>query len=114
MQHVPNKSDGRVEKDTVTFDEEKGEITFVEEGHDVERVAAIHKNPHHYEIYWRNIRDKLRMKIGVWIITAKDTMSAVVKPVRRIEELTSDAIDYCRASHLISPTTCAPSPLSAS
>ena len=36
-----------MEKDSVTLgDEEKGEITFVKEGHDVERVTAVLKNPY--------------------------------------------------------------------
>ena len=38
------KSDGRLEKDVVTLDEEK-EVTFVKEGHDVERVTAFLKDP---------------------------------------------------------------------
>ena len=37
-------SDGKVEKDTVTLGEEQGEITFVVEGHDAERGAAVFKN----------------------------------------------------------------------
>ena len=39
------KSAGRVEKDVVTLDEEKGEVTFVKEGHDVERVTAFLEDP---------------------------------------------------------------------
>ena len=42
-------SDGRLEKDVVTFNEEKSEITSVKEGHDVERVAANLKNLYCYE-----------------------------------------------------------------
>ena len=33
-----------VEKDTVTFNEDKGEHTLVEEGHDVARVTVIIRN----------------------------------------------------------------------
>ena len=39
------KSAGRVEKDVVALDEEKEEVTFVKEGHDVERVTAFLKDP---------------------------------------------------------------------
>ena len=41
---VPTSS-SVVEKDVVTLDEEKGEVTFVNEGHDVERVTAFLKDP---------------------------------------------------------------------
>ena len=40
VQRVLTESDGKVEKNTVILGEEKGEITFVVEGRDVERVAA--------------------------------------------------------------------------
>ena len=60
VQRVLTRSGGKVEKDTVTLDEEKGEITYVDEGHDVEHVTAIPGHPYRYEIYRRNARDKLR------------------------------------------------------
>ena len=63
------KSDSRVEENLVTLDEEKGEITYVEEGHDVERVTAI-------------LRDRCRQGHGV----------SVVKLATETEESTSDVI----------------------
>ena len=45
VHRVLTRSDGKVEKDRVTLDEEKGEIAYVEEGRDVGHVTAIHKNP---------------------------------------------------------------------
>ena len=80
MQRVISKFDGEVDKDTVTLDEEKGEIAFIEEGHDVERVAATHKNPHRYEMYRRNVRDRLRMEIGV-----KTTALSMMKLAGRLK-----------------------------
>ena len=53
-----------MEKDIVTLNEEKGEVTFVQEGYDVEYVMAILKNPYRYEIYQRNI-DKMRVAFGL-------------------------------------------------
>ena len=47
VQRIKTRIDGKVKKHVVTFDEEKGEITFVEGGH----VAAILKNPYCCEIY---------------------------------------------------------------
>ena len=40
-----------MEKDIVTLKEDNGDVMFVEEGHDVERVTVILKNPYCYEIY---------------------------------------------------------------
>ena len=60
VQRVLTRSDGKVEKDTVTLIEMEGEISFVGERHDVERVTATFKNPRRDEIYGRNIRDMLR------------------------------------------------------
>ena len=74
-QHVLTKSDGKVEKDTVTPDEEKDKITCVDEGHDVEHVTATLNHPRHHEIYRRNARDKLRVETGVQIIVGDDTLS---------------------------------------
>ena len=51
VEHVLTKSDGKVEKDTVTLDEEKGEITYVDERHDVGHVTAILKQRYRDEIY---------------------------------------------------------------
>ena len=62
-QRVLHRSDCKVEKDTVTFDEEKGDITYVDEGHDVEHVTAILKYPYRHEVYRRNVRDKLQVEI---------------------------------------------------
>ena len=53
VQRVLIGSDGEVKEDTVTLNEEKGHI------------PSILKNPHRYQIYRRNIRDKLRVEIGV-------------------------------------------------
>merc|ERR1712064_240072 len=88
------RSDGKVEKDIVTINEENGEVSFVEEGHDVERVTVILKNPYRYEIYQRNISDKMRVAFGVRSVVAKDTMSAMVKLAREIEKSASDVVGY--------------------
>merc|ERR1712136_512705 len=61
VKRVLTRSDGKVEKDIVTINEENGEVSFVEEGHDVERVTVILKNPYRYEIYQRNISDNMRV-----------------------------------------------------
>ena len=45
VQRVLTRSDGKVEKDRVTLDEEKGEFAYVDAGRDVGHVTAIHKNP---------------------------------------------------------------------
>ena len=52
-----------MERDVVTLDEVKGEVTYVEECHDVERVAVNLKNPYCYETYQRVVRDKMRLLI---------------------------------------------------
>ena len=62
VQRVLTESNCKVEKETVTFDEVKGEISYVVEGHDVERVTATLKDPHWHETHRRNIRDKLRLQ----------------------------------------------------
>ena len=98
-QHVPTKCDGKVEKDTVTPDEEKRKITYGDEGHDVEHVTATHFNVYRHEIYRRNTRDKLRVRTGVQITAAKDTTSAMSGLTDEIEESTSDVIDYGLISH---------------
>ena len=36
-------------------------ISFMEERHDIERVTVILKIPYHYEIYQRNISDKMKV-----------------------------------------------------
>ena len=51
VQHVPTKCDSKVLKETVTPDEEKGKITFGDEGHVVEHVTMVHKNLYRNEIY---------------------------------------------------------------
>merc|ERR1712065_30987 len=76
-----------------------GEVSFVEEGHDVERVTVILKNPYRYEIYQRNISDKMRVAFGVRSVVAKDTMSAMVKLAREIEKSASDVVGYGMVSH---------------
>ena len=53
-----DQADVKVEKDIMTFNEEKGEDTLVEEGHQVERVTVIFKNPCCCEVHQRNIRGK--------------------------------------------------------
>merc|ERR1712012_1109683 len=103
VKRVLTRSDGKVETDIVTINEEKGEVSFVEEGHDVERVTAILKNPYRYEIYQRNIRDKMRVAFGVRSVVAKDTMSRMVKLAREIDESASDVVGYGMVSH---PMTC--------
>ena len=47
-----------------------------------------------------NDRDKLRVKIGVRLVTAKDSISARVKLATEIEESTFRATDYGMGSHL--------------
>ena len=76
-----------MEEDTVTLNEEKGEIACVDGGHDVEQIPSILENPRHCEIDRRNIRDKLRMDM------------ACESPLPRtrwaeIEESTFDVIDH--------------------
>ena len=73
--------------DTVTLDEEKGEIAFMEEGHDVERVVATHKNPHRYEMYRRNVRDRLRVEIGV-----KTTALSMMKLAERLNVINYEVV----------------------
>ena len=51
VKRVLTWSDGKVEKHIVTLKEDNGDVMFVEEGHDVERVTVILKNPYRYEIY---------------------------------------------------------------
>ena len=51
---------GKVDDDTVTLNGVKGVFTCVDEGHVVEHILSILNNPRRYQIYWRNIRDKLR------------------------------------------------------
>ena len=58
VKRVFDQVDVKVEKDIVTFNEEKGDDTLVEEGNVVERVTVIFKNPHHCETHQRNIRDR--------------------------------------------------------
>ena len=53
-----------MEEDTVTSIEEKGDISYVFEGHEVEHVTAILERPYRYAIYRRNNCDKLRVEIG--------------------------------------------------
>ena len=50
VQRVLIQSVDKVEKDTVTLNEEKSENAHGDEDHDVERVPAIPKNPRHSEI----------------------------------------------------------------
>ena len=51
----------------------------MEEGHDVERVAEIHKNPSRCENVQRNVRDKMRELVGVRITVAKQMLSTVTE-----------------------------------
>ena len=48
----------KVEKDTVTFNEEEDEDTLVEEGPQIECGTVFHRDRCHREILPRNIRDK--------------------------------------------------------
>ena len=66
MKRVLTRSDGKAERDIVTINEEKGEVSF-----DVERVTV---NPYRYEIYQRNISDKMRLVFGIRSVVAKDIM----------------------------------------
>ena len=45
--------------------------------HDVERVTAIFKDPFCCVTYQRNIRDKMRVELGVRTDVAKDMLSVV-------------------------------------
>ena len=47
------------------------------------------KNPYRYDTYQRHVRDKMRVEFGVWSVVAKDTMLAMVKLVREIEDSSS-------------------------
>ena len=94
VQRVLAGSDGKVEDDTVTLSDERGEISCVVERRDVEHVTAIHEGPDRCEICWRNARDKLRMETEVRVIVAKDAVSAMVKLMTGIEESTFDDVDY--------------------
>ena len=91
VQHALTRSEGKVEKDIVALDEGKGEITFVEESHDVERVAAILKNLHCNEIYQSSVCDKMRVEFGGRTIVAKDTLSMVklAEGLRRRRQMSS-------------------------
>merc|ERR1712064_206724 len=51
------------------------------------------------EIYQRNIRDKMRVAFGLRSVVAKDTMSAMVKLARQIDEAASDVVGYGMVSH---------------
>ena len=59
VQRVLVQSVDKVEMDTVTQSENACE----DEDHDFERVLAIPRNPHHFEIHRRNIRDKLLVRL---------------------------------------------------
>ena len=56
VRHILTRIDGKVEKHIVTLSEEKGEITFVDGGHDVEHVTASRNitllSPHQPSIEW--------------------------------------------------------------
>ena len=45
--------------------EEKNEVTFIEEQHDIQGAIAILKHPTPFQDYPRNIRDQMRLEI-VW------------------------------------------------
>ena len=46
----------------MTLGEERVEITFVKDGHDVVRVSVVLKNTYSVDIYQRNVRDQVRVK----------------------------------------------------
>ena len=79
VQRVLIQSVDKVEKDTVTLNEEKSENSCGDEDYDVQRVPAIPKNPYHSEIHRRNIRDNLRVEIDVRTIVTKNTLSVMAK-----------------------------------
>ena len=98
VQRVLNNGVGKLEKDPVILGEEKDEITFVDEGHDVEHVIATHMNLYRYEIYRRDARGKLRLE--TWRAGHRCQGHAVNCEVRsEIEESTSDVIDFGLVSH---------------
>ena len=102
VQRVLTRSDRNAEWNTVTLIEEKREITFVEEGLEVERVAAILRNLHCNEIYQCRVCDKMRLEFGGRTIVAKDTLS-MVKLAEKIEETSSDVIGYGMVSFAVTP-----------
>ena len=58
LQFALTRSDGKEGEDTATLEEEKGDVSFVEEERDVERVTVTHKNSDRCENYQRNVRDE--------------------------------------------------------
>ena len=54
--------DVEVTKNIVTFNEEKDEYTFVEEGPQIERGTVLHRDTCQREIYSYNIRDKCLLR----------------------------------------------------
>ena len=84
VKRVVTRGNDKVEKDVVTLNEEEGEVTFMEEGDDVERVTVTLKNPYRFEIYQRNTRDKRQMEFRSRSVVAKDTISALRSSRRRL------------------------------
>jgi len=94
VERVVQRSGCKEERDRVTVNEEKGEVSYCEEGAGVERVAAILKNPFRYEVYQRNVRDKMRVEWALPCDVAQNTMSRMVGLAREIEESPSDVVGY--------------------
>ena len=88
------RNDSEDQKDTVTLDEEKGEVPVVEVRDKIEHVAAILKNPCRSEVYRRNTRAMIRM-----VSSAKYTMPAMVKLAKEIVAAPSDVIGYSMVFH---------------
>jgi len=99
VERVVQRLGCKEERDRVTLNEEGGEVSYGEEGAGVERVVAILKNPLRYEIYQRNVRDKMRVEWSLPCDVAQKTMSRMVKLAREIEESASDVVGYGMVSH---------------
>ena len=64
-----------------------------------EGCNPILENPYRFEIHQKNIRDKMRVEVGVRSVVAKDPVLAMVKLAMEIEELALDVIGYGTVSH---------------
>ena len=81
VHRVRTKSDGKVEKVTISLAEEKGEITYGHEDHDVEHVTAIFKHPYRHDVHRKHPR---QFDMQTDIVT--ETRSAMTKLTVEIEE----------------------------
>jgi hypothetical protein len=99
VERVVQRPGCKEEKDKVTVNEEKGEVSYQAVGADVERVAAILKNPSRFEVYQRTVRDKMRVEWALPYDVAQNTMSKMAKLAREIDESASDVVGYGMVSH---------------